>query len=67
LLNTEKQKWINAADEEIRSLKDLRTWDLTELPEGKNVIKNKWIFKLKTVSEGLTHRYKVRLVAKGYS
>jgi len=67
LPNTDKQKWTDAADEEIRSLKDLRTWDLTELPEGKNVIKNKWIFKLKTDSEGRTDQYKARLVAKGYS
>ena len=63
----EKLKWIKAADEEIKSLKELQTWQLTELPTGKQAVGCKWVFKIKRDSEGKVHRYKARLVAKGYS
>ena len=63
----EKQKWIEAADEEMNSLKDLQTWKFTELPTGKYAIGCKWVFKTKCDSEGKAHRYKARLVAKGYT
>ena len=67
LPNAEKLKWIEAADEEMKSLKDLGTWQLTELPPGKRAIGCKWVFKIKHDSEGKVDRYKARLVAKGYS
>jgi len=67
LPDSEKLKWIKAANEEMKSLKDLETWKLTELPEGKQAIGCKWVFKIKHDSEGNTDRYKARLVAKGYS
>ena len=62
-----KENWIKAADEEMRSLEELQTWELTELLSGKHVIGCKWIFKIKHDSEGNESRYKARLVAKGYS
>ena len=34
LPDEDKQKWIKAADEEINSLKALKTWDLVELPDN---------------------------------
>ena len=67
LPDAEKLKWIKAADDEMKSLKELETWKLTELPEGKQAIGCKWVFKIKHDSEGKTDRYKARLVAKGYS
>ena len=65
LPDIEKLKWLKAADEEIKSLRDLQTWTLTELSPGKHAVSCKWIFKVKTDSEGKTGRYKARLVAKG--
>jgi len=67
LPNAEKLKWIKAADEEMKSLKDLETWQLTELPPGKCAIGCKWVFKIKHDSEGKVDRYKARVVEKGYS
>ena len=43
------------------------TWDLVPLPEGKNVVGSRWVFKLKHNSDGSVERYKARLVAQGYS
>ena len=59
-------KWEKAMDEEIAALYENETWDLVPLPERKNVIGCKWVYKVKHNSDGSVSRYRVRLVAKGY-
>ena len=43
------------------------TWEITDLPHGKNLIGCKWIFTIKTKADGSIERYKVRLVAKRFT
>ena len=43
------------------------TWDLVDLPHDKSVIDCKWVYKIKTKSDGTIERYKTRLVTKGYA
>nr|GFC15839.1 retrovirus-related Pol polyprotein from transposon TNT 1-94 [Tanacetum cinerariifolium] len=45
----------------------LKVWRLVPLPEGKSVIKTKWIFKNKKDESNLVIRNKTRLVAVDYS
>ena len=52
--------------EEMNSLNKNKTYDLVELPKGKKVLKNKWVFKLKKDGDKLV-KYKARLVIKGFS
>ena len=43
----EKQSWLKAMHEEMNFLNKNKTYDLVELPKGKKVLRNKWVFKLK--------------------
>jgi len=51
--------------DEIKSLQKNKTWSLTKLPEGKKVLQNKWVYRLKEEPDG-SKRYKARLVVKGF-
>jgi hypothetical protein len=59
--------WKKAMEEEMASLDKNEAWDLVELPNGRNPIGSKWVFKKKLNVEGKVEKYKARLVAKGYS
>ena len=59
-------RWDSAMREEMASIRELSTFDLVPRPKGVNVIKSKWVYKVKAVEEFL-ERLKARLVACGYS
>jgi len=54
-------------DEKLSALHKTNTWDLVPQPSGKSVVSCRWVYKIKTNSDGSIERYKARLVAKGYS
>ena len=60
-------QWKKASDSEYQSLIKNETWDLFELPEKKNFVGSKWIFKIKRKADGSVDRFKARLVAQGYT
>ncbi|VVC34357.1 Reverse transcriptase, RNA-dependent DNA polymerase [Cinara cedri] len=53
--------------EEMDALIENNTWSPVPKPQNKQIINNKWIFKLKLDEEGNPLKYKARLVAKGYT
>ena len=52
---------------ELDALSKNHTWDLVTLPPGKSVVGCKWIYKIKTRSDGSIEGYKARLIAKGFT
>ncbi|XP_075087863.1 uncharacterized protein LOC142169841 [Nicotiana tabacum] len=64
---TTNPQWVEAMKLEIVALEENKTWSIVGLPTGKTPIGYRWIFKIKYKALGQVERYKVRLVAKGYS
>ena len=63
----DKEKLVEAMNEEYNSIMKKKTWELTKLPEDKTPIGCKWLFKYKLKSNGSIEIFKARLVAKGYT
>ena len=61
------KEWIMAIQEEYESLMKNGTWELVELPPGKNLVTCKWVFKAKHDANGNIVRFKARLVARGFA
>nr|GEX42828.1 hypothetical protein [Tanacetum cinerariifolium] len=67
LLDPKSEKWLNAMNVEMQSMKDNEVWVLVELPPNGKSVGCKWLFKNKTDMYDVVHTYKARHVAKGYT
>jgi transposase InsO family protein len=63
----QKKQWLEAMQDEMKSLHENHTYDLVKLPKGKRALKNKWVFRCKIEPNRSQPRYKARLVVKGFS
>ncbi|GKD68578.1 retrotransposon protein, putative, ty1-copia subclass [Tanacetum coccineum] len=67
LADPESDKWLEAMNTEIQSMKDNQVWILVELHPNGRTVGSKWLFKKKTDMDGNVHTFKSRLVEKGYT
>ena len=53
--------------DELRALKNNKTWYVVSLLHGKHPMGCKWVYKIKYLANGSIKRYNACLVAKGYT
>ena len=66
MMSPDSAKWLEAMKSKMGSMYENKVWTLVDLPDDRQAIENKWIFKKKTDADGNVTVYKARLVAKGY-
>ena len=66
MMNPDSAKWLEAIKSEIGSIYENKVWTLVDLPNDRQAIENKWIFKRKTDVDSSVTIYKARLVEKGF-
>lgn len=65
--DVESDKWLEAMNAEMQSMKDNQVWNIVDLPPNSKTVGSKWVFKKKTDMDGNVHTFKARLVAKGFT
>ena len=57
--------WDDAMYVEVDALEEQGTWDITDLPPGKEAIDSQWVYKIKYNPDGTILRHKARVVGNG--
>jgi hypothetical protein len=60
-------QWREAMLQELTALTRNHTWELVPRPAQTNILKNKWLFRIKRNADGSVEHYKARLMAKGFT
>ena len=61
-------EWKEVVFEKMKALEKNKTWEMVDLPIGKTTVGCKWVFTIiKYRPDGSLEKYKVRLVAKGFT
>ena len=66
MMSPDSGRWLEAMKSEIESMYENKVWTLVDLPDDRQAIENKWIFKRKTDADSSVTIYKARLVAKRF-
>jgi len=66
MASPDRELWMEAMNDELRSLETRETYDVVEKPAGVKIISLKWVYAYKTDEEGRVVRHKARVVAKGF-
>jgi hypothetical protein len=61
------KKWLEAMEDEMKSMSSNDVWDLEEDPKESKTVGFKWVYKTKYDSNGNVEKYKARLVAKEFT
>ncbi|GJZ45458.1 retrotransposon protein, putative, ty1-copia subclass [Tanacetum coccineum] len=67
LADPKSDKWLEAMNTKMQSMKDNQVWYLVDVPSNGQTVGCKWLFKKKTNMDGNVHTFKACLVAKGFT
>ena len=67
MMSLDSAKWLEAMKSEMGSMYENKVWTLVDLPDDRQAIENKWIFKRKTDVNSSVTINKARLVTKRFS
>ena len=67
MMSPDSAKCLEATKCEMGSMYENKVWTLVDLPDDREAIENKWIFKRKTDADSSVTIYKALLVAKSFS
>ena len=65
MMSPDSAKWLEAMKSEMGSMYENKVQTLVDLPDDRQAIENKWIFKRKTDADSSVTIYKARIVAEG--
>ena len=60
-------EWSKAIDDELALMAKYHVWDVVDEPAGKNIVGCRWVFRIKRDADRKILKYKVRLVAQGFT
>ena len=66
MMSPDSAKWLEAMKFEMGSMYENKVWTLVDLPDDRQAIENKWIFKRETDADSSVTIYKARIVAKSF-
>ncbi|KAK9195847.1 hypothetical protein WN943_003975 [Citrus x changshan-huyou] len=58
---------VVAMKDELHGLHQNNTWSLVPRPSDANIIRSKWVYRIKYTEKGTIERFEARLVAKGFT
>ena len=66
MMSPDSAKWLEAIKSKMGSMYENKVWTLVDLPDDRQAIENKWIFKRKTDADSSGTIYKAILIEKGF-
>ncbi|OBS17106.1 hypothetical protein FPOA_12383 [Fusarium poae] len=59
-------QWKEAMTDELQSLEENKTWTMVNAPDNVNILRGKWVYKVKRGGKGEILRHKARFVVRGF-
>jgi hypothetical protein len=64
---SDSEKWLKAMEAEVVELEAQKTWELVDLPNNREALGGRWVYKIKTNAQNEIIKYKARWVVQGFN